>query len=116
MFSEMRRILNPGGRIVVADVAEDSFVRGFLDDFVGNYCATGHSGWYFGATTRSELHEAGLNIVDDKWLDYSWCAPNIDQLAEFCKLLFGMVQLTPALLPRGFANTWVYAKQVIRSP
>ena len=92
VFSEMRRILAPGGRVLVADVAEDSFVRSFLDDFVGRYCETGHSGWYFGVTTRAELHDAGLNIVDDKRLDYLWCAPDMDQLAEFCRLLFGMVR------------------------
>ena len=104
VFSEMRRILKPDGRIVVADVAEDSFVRGFLDDFVGNYCATGHSGWYFGAATRPELHEAGLKIVDDKRLDYSWSAPNIDQLAEFCKLLFGMVHADTSTIAEGICK------------
>lgn len=104
VFSEMRRILNPGGRIVVADVAGDSFVRSFLDDFVGNYCDTGHSGWYFGATTRSELHDAGLNIVNDKRLDYSWYAPDIDQLAEFCKLLFGMVHADTKTIAAGICK------------
>ena len=104
VFSEMRRILNPGGRILVADVAEDSFVRAFLDDFVGHYCETGHSGWYFGATTRSELHDAGLKIVDDKRLDYLWCAPGMDQLAEFCRLLFGMVRADTSTVADGIRD------------
>ena len=92
IFLEMRRILKPGGRIVMADVADDSFVRGFLDDFVGQYCDTGHSGWYFGATTRAELHAAGLNITGEKRLDYLWSAQDMEQLAGFCRLLFGMVR------------------------
>jgi len=104
VFSEMRRILNPSGRILVADVAEDSAVRGFLDDFVGQYCDTGHSGWYFGDTTRSELHEAGLKIVDDKRLDYLWCAADMDQLAEFCKLLFGMVHADTSTIAEGICE------------
>jgi SAM-dependent methyltransferase len=92
IFSEMLRILKPGGRVLVADVAADSFVRSFLDDFVGGYCETGHSGWYFDTATRAELHAAGLNIIGDKRLDYLWCAPDMSQLATFCKLLFGMVR------------------------
>ncbi|MGB5304739.1 MAG: class I SAM-dependent methyltransferase [Gammaproteobacteria bacterium] len=104
VFSEMRRIMCPGGRLVLADVAEDSYVRGFLDDFVGNYCETGHSGWYFGASTRSELHDAGLNIVGDKRLDYLWCAPDMDQLAEFCRLLFGMVRADTSTVADGIRD------------
>ncbi len=104
LFSEMRRIVKPGGRVVVADVADDSFVKGFLDDFVGNYCETGHSGWYFDATTRSELHDAGLNIVGDKRLDYLWCAPDMHQLATFCKLLFGMVHADAGTVADGIRN------------
>ena len=104
VFSEMRRILAPGGRILVADVAEDSFVRSFLDDFVGRYCETGHSGWYFGVPTHAELYDAGLNIINDKRLDYLWCAPNIDQLAEFCRLLFGMVRADTSTVADGIRD------------
>lgn len=104
VFSEMRRILTPGGRVLVADVAEDSFVRSFLDDFVGRYSETGHSGWYFGDTTRTELHDAGFNIVNDKRLDYLWCASNINQLAEFCRLLFGMVRADTSTVADGIRD------------
>ena len=104
LFAEMKRILKPGGRIVVADVAEDSVVRNFLDDFVGRYCETGHSGWYFGADTRTELNDAGLNIVTDKRLDYLWCAPNMEQLADFCRLLFGMVNTDTDTVANGIRD------------
>ena len=104
VFSEMRRIVAPGGRVLVADVAEDSFVRKFLDDFVGRYCETGHSEWYFGVPTHAELYDAGLTIVNDKRLDYLWCAPNIDQLAEFCRLLFGMVRADTSTVADGIRD------------
>jgi len=104
LFAEMRRILKPGGRIVVADVAGDSVVRNFLDDFVGRYCETGHSGWYFGADTRKELRDAGLNIVDEKRLDYLWYAPDMEQLADFCRLLFGMVNADTSTVADGIRS------------
>jgi SAM-dependent methyltransferase len=104
LFSEMKRVLKPGGRVVVADVAEDSTVRNFLDDFVGRYSDTGHSGWYFGADTRAELSDAGLNIVTDKRLNYLWCAPNMEQLADFCRLLFGMVNADTSTVADGIRD------------
>ena len=104
LFAEMRRILKPGGRIVVADVADDSVVRKFLDDSVGRYCETGHSGWYFGADTRTELRAAGLNIIDEKKLDYLWYAPDMQQLASFCRLLFGMVNADTSTVIDGIRN------------
>lgn len=104
LFAEMKRILKPDGRIVVADVAEDSAVRDFLDNFVGRYCETGHSGWYFGAATRTELKDSGLTIVTDKRLDYLWCAPNMEQLADFCRLLFGMTRTDTPTVAEGIRD------------
>lgn len=94
IFSEMNRVLTGEGLAVVADVAEDSFVQHFLDDFVGRYCETGHSGWYFGETTRGELRLAEFEILKDSLLNYAWYAPDELQLAEFCRLLFGMTRTT----------------------
>lgn len=90
IFAEMRRITKPDGLVVIADVAQGSRVRSFLDDFVGKYSETGHSGWYFGDSTRAELAAVGLDIVADEPLNFLWCAADLHQLAEFCKLLFGM--------------------------
>jgi SAM-dependent methyltransferase len=104
LFREMRRILKPGGLVLLADIAEDSFVQHFLDDFVGRYSDTGHSGWYFGDSTRSELEEAGLEIVTDKPLNYFWCAPDINQLAEFCRTLFGMVRTDTRTVAEGIQD------------
>lgn len=101
LFCEMRRILKPGGLVVLADIAEDSFVQCFLDDFVGGYSETGHSGWYFGNTTRSELGKSGFRIITDKPLNYAWYAPDLSQLAEFCRILFGMVRTDTRTVEKG---------------
>lgn len=90
LFCEMSRVIKETGRIVVADVGETSNVRYFLDDFVGRYSETGHSGWYFNSTTKSDLMASGLRVIEDKPLDYLWEAQDRFQLARFCRRLFGM--------------------------
>jgi SAM-dependent methyltransferase len=104
IFSEMRRIATPSGRLAIADVGDDSFVQRFLDEFVGSYNETGHSGWYFSNSTRMELEESGLDIIEDKQLDYMWCASNLKELSRFCRLLFGMTQASPAMVADGILD------------
>jgi len=91
IFAEMHRVVKAEGRIVLADVAAESAVSRFLDEFVGQYNVTGHSGWYFGDATRRELHDAGLGVAADEVLSFRWYADERVQLADFCRTLFGMV-------------------------
>jgi SAM-dependent methyltransferase len=104
IFAEMHRVLGPGGRVVLADVAADSPVRRFLDEFVGAYTDTGHSGCYFGDTTRRELQAAGFGIVKDSLLQYRWHGPDREQLAGFCQTLFGMVRADLDTVKQGIAD------------
>jgi len=103
-FAEVRRVLKPGGRAVLADVAENSPVRRFLDEFVGKHNETGHSGWYFGPATREELRAAGLDIVRERVLRYRWYAADRLQLADFCRTLFGMVRADNAAVADGIGE------------
>jgi hypothetical protein len=64
----------------------------------------GHSGWYFDNATRLELNDAGLSIIDEKRLDYFWSAANIQQLAELCRSLFGMVRLETRIVAEGICD------------
>jgi SAM-dependent methyltransferase len=104
LFTEAHRVLKPTGRLVVADVAEGSAVRRFLDEFVGQYCDTGHSGWYFGDDTRAELRGAGFSIIGDKRLEYVWHGADRRELAEFCRTLFGMVLTDTATVVDGIGD------------
>jgi SAM-dependent methyltransferase len=41
-FQEFARVLHPGGRLVIGDVARDTNVQRFFDEHVDEYCSTGH--------------------------------------------------------------------------
>lgn len=110
LFSEMRRITRPQGKVVVADVGENSPVKRFLDEFVGRHCETGHSGWYFGDQTRGELANSGLKICSDRLLQYHWIASDPEQLAEFCRILFGMTLTDTATVLEGIEDYLGYER------
>ena len=103
-FSEVYRILKPDGLLVAADVAEGSPVRTFLDEFVGKYSDTGHSGWYFGDNTRREINNSHFEIVQDRLLQYHWRAPDKQQLVKFCRTLFGMVHADDDITEEGIGD------------
>jgi SAM-dependent methyltransferase len=104
IFREAYRVLKPGGRLVIADVAGNSFVASFLDEFVGKYCETGHSGWYFNDDTRKELESSGLEVKEDQLLDYAWYASSKKMLGDFCHKLFGMVQTDSITVEKGIED------------
>ena len=53
LLGAWRRLLRPGGRVVVADVAVGVSVATFLDGFVGRHNGVGHAGTFLGPDVRS---------------------------------------------------------------
>lgn len=101
IFSEIRRILKPNGKFCIADVEEGSNVALFLDDIVDQYTDIGHSGVYFNDSTIKDLHHAGFNSVQVERLNYSWCFATVDEMVEFCRLLFNLTKATPDMILTG---------------
>lgn len=91
---EVHRVLQPQGLYVLSDVAEDSPVATFLDNFVGRNNGMGHEGHYFGDQLAVELSLAGFTIKSDLRERFIWKATRAEQLAEFCLNLFGIKQLS----------------------
>lgn len=94
VFREMRRLLRPGGRAVIADVAVDTAPARFLNGFVAEHCPLGHDGRFLDARTTDALTEAGFAIADDRLLEVPWAFETLDEAGEFCRHLFGMTALT----------------------
>ncbi|CAG0938517.1 hypothetical protein GPROT2_00260 [Gammaproteobacteria bacterium] len=88
LFREVRRVLRPGGRFVLADVAAGSPVALFLDGFVGRHNSTGHAGDYLGAATLEVLAAAGFEVTHSATERYCWWFDDRRQAGDFCRLLF----------------------------
>jgi len=96
VFTEMRRLLRPGGRVVLADVAVNTRPATFLNGFVAENCPLGHDGKFLDEATASVLEEAGFGLVEDRLLTVPWTFANLDEAGEFCRHLFGMTGLDAA--------------------
>lgn len=99
-WRECARLLRPGGVLTAGDVPAGSRVAVFLDSVVDRHTATGHHGVYFDAATVAELELAGFGEVRMERRAIPWRAATRADLAEFCRLLFGLEGITAAeLLP-----------------
>lgn len=90
LFADLRRVLKPGGRIVLADVHVDSAVSAFLDEFVGAHNSTGHSGYYLDEGTVTDLQAGGFRIVRSQRVRYCWWFESLADMGAFCRMLFDM--------------------------
>lgn len=96
LFAEFLRIVKPGGRLVVSDVATGSAVAHFLDGYVGAHNSTGHEGVYLGEGTLAELGAAGWSVESHRIQDFHWVFPDRGAMAAFCHELFDLRTSTVA--------------------
>jgi SAM-dependent methyltransferase len=94
VFQEMRRLLKPGGRAVIADVAAGTPVGAFLNGFVDANNPMGHDGHFLDERTAGLIKQAGFTIADDRLVDKPWTFASLGEAGEFCRQLFWMPQLS----------------------
>jgi SAM-dependent methyltransferase len=89
-----------GARLVVADVAADSKVARFLDEFVGRYNGTGHRGWFLSPADPFDFGrgEPRVRRVEVDTLDVPWLFPGEEAMISYCRLLFGMREVASSEL------------------
>jgi len=93
VFREMRRLLKPGGRAVIADAAADTPVAAFLNGFVDRNNPMGHKGRFLDNSVSALLHDAGFTIGEDRVLSMPWTFSSLEEAGAFCRLLFWMPEL-----------------------
>jgi SAM-dependent methyltransferase len=98
---ELGRVLREGGRLCLADIAVDSPVAAFLENFVREYSSHGHEGQYLDDETRRFLADAGLDIVYDRRVRYPWMFTSVVDMVRFCRLLFRLDRADPDTVLEG---------------
>jgi len=98
-YREVFRLLKPGGLFCLADAHKDSCVARFLNIFIHENNSMGHSGIFLDEKTPHELGDAGFELLHEKNHTYSWQFDTPENMATYCKLLFGIDKAnTPAII------------------
>lgn len=90
VLTEMCRLVQPGGKVVICDVAEGSTSGNFLNGFVHDNNPMGHEGRFFDATLPDLIDEAGLSIIDDMSIITPWRFSSRQDVGAFAMHLFGL--------------------------
>jgi len=89
-FREAARVLETGGRLVIADVEAGSATDVFLNQFVHKNNSMGHEGLFLDTRTASDIRACGFTIESDDHITLPWSFESREDMGVFCKLLFGM--------------------------
>ena len=89
-----RRVLKTHGRLLMSEVKEDSPTSRFLDQFVGKYTGTGHTGNYLKEDFVSVAALAGYKNIKRETIVCPWVFANEDVLFNWMSRFFGLSNIS----------------------
>ncbi len=107
-LAECRRVLRPGGRLVVGEVLAGSPVDGFLNGFVHRHNSQGHEGVFFDAGFLPRLEAAGFGETAMQVRHYPWCFDSEAAMRFYCRNMFGIDRADDDTLAAGLAEHLAY--------
>ncbi len=88
-LAEFARVLKPGGRLIIADVAHGSPVAGYFDRHVAKVCSTGHDHRFESRASLVKLSEgSGLRLMKWEQRYVPWIFKNLRHAGRFLQTLF----------------------------
>lgn len=90
IFTEFHRLLKPGGRLGIAEVAADSAPARFLNGFVDAHSSQGHDGRFFDDGLIGLLEGVGMVDVSLETVPLAWRFLDLTAMSAFTRDLFGM--------------------------
>ncbi|HEX7708254.1 MAG TPA: methyltransferase domain-containing protein [Thermoanaerobaculia bacterium] len=88
-YQECHRVLDEGGRLIIADVEAGTRPDRFLSEFVAKHSSEGHEAVFLTRETEEPLLEAaGFRVSDYELRKYQWSYPDRRTAIEFCRGLF----------------------------
>lgn len=107
-LAECRRVLRPGGRLLVGEVLAGSPVDAFLNGFVHRYNSQGHEGVFFDAGFIPRLQAAGFAAVAMQVRHYPWRFESEAAMRFYCRHMFGIDRADDDTLAAGLAEHLAY--------
>ncbi len=86
---ECKRVLKPGGKLVIGDVKAGSKQASWLNEFVNTWNSAGHTGTFWTDEDCELFREVDLP-VSMKVHTYTWDFSSYIGMIDFCKYLFGL--------------------------
>ncbi len=96
VLGELLRVIQPGGRAAIGDVAAGAAAGRFLSGFVDAHTDTGHAGRFLGPEALARLFEgSGGRDVRAETPRIAWRFAAREDAPAFCRELFGLRPDTP---------------------
>jgi SAM-dependent methyltransferase len=102
-YAECRRVLRPGGRLVIGDVMRGSTQDAWLNTFVNMYNSAGHNGQFWSGADARLLENSGFKVTIKNPM-YTWDFESNVGMIDFCRNLFGLDCAADSQIERGLVQ------------